>query len=108
MNSQTIRSIILKREQTNDEWEHGVEQCWEELASAISSDYDAARTFLLEDCTAEEASWVSEVFEEIVQKTQSQEFIDLLRASIERFPEEDKLHRMSEHLDMAVKSCFVG
>lgn len=108
MNSQTIRSIILKREQTNDEWECGVEQCWEELASALASNYDVARTFLLEDCTAEEASWVSEVFEEIIQKTQSQKYVDLLRATIERFPDENKLHRMSEHLDMAVENYFAS
>ncbi len=65
------------------------------------------RKFLLEDCTADEASWVSEVYDDIVYKTQSQEYIDLLRKSIDRFPEEAERHHMAENLDIAVKTMLL-
>lgn len=108
MNTEDIRKLIAEREATSDEWQAGVERCWEALACAIASDYDAARAFLLEDCTADEASWVSEVYEEIISKTQSKSYIELLRESAKRFPEEDAIHHMSEHLEMAVESVFRG
>nr|DAF83781.1 MAG TPA: hypothetical protein [Caudoviricetes sp.] len=106
-NTDTIRAIIERRAATNDEWQDGVERCWAELTDALTEDIDAACKFLLEDCTADEASWVSEVYDDIVYKTQSREYIDLLRKSIERFPEEDKRRHMSENLDLAVKTMLL-
>lgn len=106
--TEKIRVIIEKRAATNDEWQAGVEKCWSELTEALTEDIEATRKFLLEDCTADEASWVSEVYDDIVRKTQSREYIDILRKSIERFPEEAEKHRMSENLDIAVKSMTVG
>lgn len=103
-----IRAIIKKREGVNDEWQVGVEKCWAELTDALTEDIEATRKFLLEDCAADEASWVSEVYDDIVRKTQSKEYIDILRKSIERFPKEAEEHRMAENLDKAVKSMFIG
>lgn len=103
-----IRAIIKKREDTNDEWQEGVEECWDELTSALTENVDVARKFLLEDCTADEASWVSEIYDNIVYKTQSTEYIDILRKSIECFPEEAVKHHMSENLDIAVKSMLLS
>ncbi|MDO4443619.1 MAG: hypothetical protein Q4B69_07075 [Slackia sp.] len=102
----TIRAIIEKRAATNDEWQAGVEKCWEELADVLTDDINVTRKFLLEDCTADEASWVSEVYDDIVRKTQSGEYIDLLRKSIERFPEEAEKYHMSDNLGIAVRTMF--
>lgn len=106
-NSDTIRAIIERRATTNDEWQEGVERCWAELTDALTEDIDVARKFLLEDCTADEASWISEVYDDIVYKTQSREYIDLLRKSIERFPEEDKKRHLSENLELAVRTMLL-
>ncbi len=102
-----IRETIKRREATNDEWQAGVEKCWAELTETLTEDIEVTRKFLLEDCTADEASWVSEVYDDIVYKTQSQEYIDLLRKSIDRFPEEAERHHMAENLDIAVKSMLL-
>ncbi len=103
----TIRKIIRKRSATDDEWQDGVEACWAELVDALTADFDVTRKFLLKDCTADEASWVSEVYDDIVYKTQSREYIDLLRRSIERFPEEDRKRHLSENLDLAVRTMLL-
>ncbi len=101
-----IRKIIQKRAATNDEWQAGVEQCWDELTDALTENIEVTRKFLLEDCTADEASWVSEVYDDIVRKTQSREYIELLRKSIARFPEEAAKHHMKDSLDLAVRSML--
>ena len=103
----TIRAIISKRAATNDEWQDGVERCWAELTDALTENIDTTRKFLLEDCTADEASWISEVYDDIVYKTQSREYIDLLRKSIERFPEEDKKRHLTENLELTVRTMLL-
>lgn len=108
MNTQTIRSIINKRIATDDESQNEVDQCWEELSTALACDYEAARKFLLEDCTADEASWVSEVYEEIIDKTQNDRYLELLRKSVVRFPKENQKYFMSENLELAISSHYLG
>ena len=103
----TIRAIISKRAATNDEWQDGVERCGAELTDALTENSDTTRKFLLEDCTADEASWISEVYDDIVYKTQSREYIDLLRKSIERFPEEDKKRHLTENLELTVRTMLL-
>ena len=107
MTTEKIRTIIENRAATNDEWQAGVEKCWAELTDALTEDIEVTRKFLLEDCTADEASWVSEIYDDIIYKTQSHEYIDLLRKSIERFPEEAEKYHMSSNLDLAVKSMLL-
>ena len=46
--------------------------------------------FLDNDCTADQLSWLSEVFEEISAKLQSWEFIDALKRAALRFPENEE------------------
>ena len=103
-----IRAIIAKRAATDDEWQAGVERCWAELTDALTEDLGAARRFLLEDCTADEASWVSEVYDDIVLRTQSREYVDLLRDSIRRFPHLAEKYGLDENLDLAVRTMLLG
>lgn len=84
MGTEGIRAIIKEREAANDEWQHGVEKCWEELSDALTSDYAAAWQFLLVDANADEVAWVSEVFQEVIEKTQSKRYVDLLREAVSR------------------------
>ena len=42
--------------------------------------------FLDNDCTADQLSWMMEVFEKISAKLQSWEFIDALKRAADRFP----------------------
>lgn len=108
MDIKTIRSIIKKREATNDEWQYGVERCWEELSDALTSDYAAARQFLLVDATADEIAWVSEVFQEIIEKTQSERYVDLLREAVSRFPAEGEMRRVKNHLEDDIAMYYQG
>lgn len=103
-----IRATVAKRAATGDGWRAGVERCRVEPADALAEDLDAARRFLLEDRAADEASWVSEACDDIVPRTQGPEYVDLLRKSAERFPEESERHRMAENLDIAMRPMPPG
>ena len=62
--------MIKEREATDDEWAYGVEQCHQKLISLLSENIDETIIFLDNDCTADQFSWISEVFDEIAEITQ--------------------------------------
>lgn len=104
ISSKEISVIIKKLEAIDDECYENLEKCWDELTDALTEDFNITRKFLLKDCKANEVSMVSEVYDDIVLKTQSKEYIDLLYKSIKRFPEEDKKYNLKDNLDLAVSS----
>lgn len=108
MDTERIRSIIKEREATNDEWQQGVEKCWEELSDALALDYAAARQFLLVDASADEVAWVSEVFQEVIEKTQSKRYVELLREAVSRFPAEGEMRRVKKHLEDDIAMYYQG
>ena len=58
--------------------------------------------FLDNDCTADQLSWMSEVFEEISAKLQSWDFIDALNRCADKYPEECKIYNIRECIEYAI------
>ena len=58
--------------------------------------------FLDNDCTADQLSWMSEVFEEISAKLQSWDFIDALNRCADKYPEECKVYSIKECIEYAI------
>lgn len=52
---------------------------WEKEISAFCSDILLSVHFIKEECTDEELYWLSEVFEEIVEKSHSTDFLRAVR-----------------------------
>lgn len=107
MNSARIQKAIEHRKTTDNEWDDELERCWAELTEALAENIETTRKFLLEDCTPENYLYVSEVYDDVVFKTQSREYIDLLRRSIDRFPELAKEHDLAGNLDLAIRSMLL-
>lgn len=79
--------------ETNEEWVYGIEQCWKEEIDILSKDIDETINFLQNECTADEFSWLSEVFDDVSEKVQNREFVDCLYRVAEKYPDEcDKYH----------------
>ena len=57
--------------------------------------------FLDNDCTAEQLSWMAEVFDEISAKLQSWDFVDALRRVAEKYPEYSKKYHLSDTIAIA-------
>ena len=67
----------------------------------ISKNLQDTIQFLDNDCTAKQLVWMSEVFEEISAKLQSWEFIDALKRTADRFPDECKRYNIRECISYA-------
>lgn len=88
MITEEIRAVIEQRAVIPDEWEHFIEQCWEEETEILSRNIDDTICFLENECTADEFSWLSEVFDDVAEKTKSREFVDCLYHFADRYSEE--------------------
>ncbi|MBR7069513.1 MAG: hypothetical protein IKI30_03580 [Oxalobacter sp.] len=94
MIAEEFKKIISERiyisKTTDDEWDYGINKCCERLINLVSDNLEESIDYIKNDCTADEFSYLSEVMEEIAEKTQSQEFIDVLYETAKKYPEECK------------------
>lgn len=104
MDYEAVRNAIAKRKCTDDEWEYGCDRCRADLFKALAQDRKGTELFLLNECSAEELVWISEIFDELVEYFPDRKFVDALRQSIKRYPKEDKRFNLNEILDGAEKT----
>ena len=71
-----------------------------EMVDIMADDVDDTVEFL-GGCTGDEFSWLSEIFDEIVARTQSQKLVDALYEAACRFPEECEVDGIMSFIDEA-------
>lgn len=98
-----IRAALQKRISTDDEWDYGVNQCWNEEIEILSRNINDTIAFFENECTADEFSWLSEVFEQVARKTQSHTFVDCLYRIAKKYPNECAKY----HIDFVIQ-CADG
>jgi hypothetical protein len=96
-----LKSIIKERENTNDEYDYGIEQCHKKMLDIITQDAEGTVDFLRNECTANEFSWLSEIFDEIAVATNSHEIIDALYFLCKKYPEESKIYNILPFVENA-------
>ena len=101
MDVKKLRSIIKERENTNDEYDYGIKQCHKRMLDIIIQDTEGTVNFLRNECTANEFSWLSEIFDEIAIATNSREIIDALYFLYKKYPEESKIYNILPFIESA-------
>ena len=101
MITEEIRAAIKKRVALDQEDGYGVEKCWTEQIEILSRNIDETIAFFDVDCTEDEFSWLSEVFDDVAEITQSREFVDCLFRVAKKYPEETKRYRIETVLGIA-------
>lgn len=86
------------------------EMPWEDMKSIkatialFTANLQETIDFLDNGCTADQFSWMSEVFDEISEKLQSWDFIDTLRRTAAKYPEETRKYNVLSLL-RPLKAC---
>ena len=88
MDINSFRKVIKQREETDDEWDYGIEQCWKKEIEILSEDIPSTIDFLKNECTDEEYSWISEVIDDVVDQNPSKELVECYKSLKDKFPEE--------------------
>lgn len=79
MNIEHLREVITRCAALDPNDDFGMEKCWEEMTIILSDDISATIHFFESVCTDEELYWLGSVFEDVAEKTQSKELIQVLR-----------------------------
>ena len=79
MNIEQLRGIIARNMALDPNDDFGTEKCWEEMTAILSEDIVATLHYFENECTDEEFYWLGAVFEDVAEKTQSKELIQVLR-----------------------------
>ena len=95
MDMKSFREVIKQREETNDEWDYGIEQCWKKEIVILSEDIPSTIEFIKNECTAEEYSWISEVIDDVVDQNPSKELVECYKSLKDKFPEEYAKYNIS-------------
>lgn len=100
MNVSGLRNELSHRLAIDLHDEYGRDQIWEKITDTLSENTSETIRFFNTECTDEEFYWLSEVFEEVVEKTQSKELIQALRSRLAKVTPEnyDRQHFKSEHM----------
>ena len=79
MNIKLLREIFSRYVSLDPNDDFGIEKCWEEMTVILSGDIFATIRFFESECTDEEFYWLGSIFEDVAEKTQSKELIQVLR-----------------------------
>ena len=80
--AEVLKERIRICEETDDNWDYGIEECRKKFVEIITVDIDKSIDYFLHECTDEELYWLSETFEEIAEKTQFKGFISAWRTRL--------------------------
>lgn len=105
MNIEKFKEIIKKRIHIEDishgEWEEGIEECRKEEVDILTNDIDETILYLKNDCTPEEYVWISEIIDEVIEKTGSKDFLHCYKKMMSKFPKECEMYNIIGSIEYA-------
>ena len=73
--------------------------CWKEEVEILSEDIPSTVEYLKNECTADEFVWISEIIDDLAEKTRSRELVECYKSLMGKFPEESKRY----HVDFCIE-----
>ena len=88
MNVEELNFVVAERirigNETQDEWDYGIEQCWNKETEILCRDMAETINFIENECDDKTFCWIGEVFEDVADRTQSKEFIAAIKKRAEK------------------------
>lgn len=99
MDVHKFKEVIRRRKETHDEYDYGVEMCNKEEIQVLAEDIPSTIEYLKNDCTADEFVWISEIIDDLAEKTRNRELMECYKSLMGKFPEESKRY----HVDFCIE-----
>ena len=90
MDVQKFKEVLKRRDETHSEYTYGLEMCWKEEVEILSKDIPSTIEYLQNKCTADEFVWISEIIDDLAEKTRSRELVECYKNLMNKYPEETK------------------
>lgn len=96
-----LQQAIQQRRNTLDEDTVMLDKAWAAIIDACATDVPKAIDFIANECTVEDMNMLSEVYDELIYRTQSPELVSAISKAVSRYGEDDKRYFL-EALDASV------
>ena len=87
MDVQRFKEVIQKRDNTDDEYDYGVEVCDKEEIEILSEDVPSSVAYLKNDRTPKEFFWINEIIDDLAVKTKSREIVEAYKNLGKKYPD---------------------
>ncbi len=77
MNIELLREVVDRSATLDPNDDFGQEKCWKEMTDLLLVDISDTIHFFERECTDEEFYWLGSVFEDVAEKAQCKEFIQV-------------------------------
>ncbi|MCQ2053034.1 MAG: hypothetical protein MJ184_12555 [Treponema sp.] len=99
--NEIFKKYIELRENIFDENDFQYNLYKDAFTNYLSSKIDYAISYIKDSCTASEFSWLSEIFDDVAEKTHSLDFINALEGIAKKYPEETAEYNLLESIASA-------
>ena len=97
-----LKDVLNLRMHGNPD-EYYEESVWKAEVDAICEDIPAAISFILTECTDDEFRWLSEVFDDVMDRTLSVDFLNCLRQRIQSVVDDELRAELFEDIKSAAE-----
>ena len=88
--SDKLQKLIAEREKIEGEIDYKSNPIIKGMVDLLSEDVTETAAFLDKECSEAQLIWMSEIFDEVAERTKSKVFIDSLRRAVGKYPEAAK------------------
>lgn len=88
MDKKKLNTIINNRAKTDENDTNALERIWHDEIAVLSEDISGTMDYLINECTAEEYSWISEIIDNLIETTKSRELLECYKKLSEKYPTE--------------------
>lgn len=96
-----LEKIIKKRVSLEIGDDFALDKCWEEEIQILSEDINKTMNYILNEITDENFYWISEVFEEVIDKTQSEKLLKIFETRNEKVEDENYKKDIYKEIEFA-------
>ncbi|MBR3245828.1 MAG: hypothetical protein IKF90_24500 [Parasporobacterium sp.] len=94
-------ALIAEREKLEGDIDYENNPVIRGMVSLLTEDTNATVSFLDKECSEAQFVWISEIFDEIAERTKSKAFIEALRSAARRYQKASEEYNIEYFIDSA-------
>ena len=101
--AEEFTELIAKRRTWQGDIDYDHNPIIQSMVELLTKDVDKTVRFLESECSAEQMIWLSEILDEIIEKTRSRRIIEACYAVAEKYPEAAEDYNIKFFVDSAAE-----
>lgn len=99
--SNDFNILIQKRKAIEGDVDYDNNPVIKDMIDLMTKNVHQVVDFITNDCSEEQFIWLSEILDEIIEKTKSPEIIDALRRTSKKYPQATRKYNINYFIDSA-------